>query len=102
MVFILLADLGGLSHALFQEAKEMSEQTIELDCAPGGIRPGDLILGVLEGTGLEVRETTSRSFGNWVWDYSDVSKDVWDAAQPILEKRITALYKARRIRYGSW
>lgn len=80
----------------------MAEQIIELDCAPGGTRPGDLYPGVIEGTGLEVRGTTSRTFGNWIWDYSDVPKEIWDAAQPTLEKRITALYKAHRIRYGSW
>ena len=40
---------------------------LELDCPPGSPRPGDLLPGVLEGTGLEKspEDTTSRLFGNW-------------------------------------
>jgi len=79
----------------------MSEQTIEIDCAPGG-RPDHLYPGVIEGTGLGSREPVSRTFGNWVWDYSDVSKETWEVAQPILKQRITALYNQGRIRYAKW
>lgn len=77
-------------------------QTIELDCAPGGLRPGDLINGVIEGTGLESREPVGKLFGNWTWDYSDVPAETWKQVQPVLKQRITALYNAGDIRYGSW
>jgi hypothetical protein len=80
----------------------MADQTIELDCAPGLPRPGALIEGVLEGTGLPVRDTTSRFFGNWTWDYSDIPAEKWAEVKPILKQRIEALYHAGRIRYGSW
>jgi hypothetical protein len=80
----------------------MAEQTIELDCAPGAPRPGDLIGSVIEGTGLEPRDTVGRFFGNWTWDYSDVPADTWKKIQPILKERITALYHRGAIRYGSW
>jgi hypothetical protein len=80
----------------------MTEQTIELDCAPGGIRPGDLIGGVIEGTGLELQDTVGRFFGNWTWNYEDVSPEVWEAAKPTLKERIVALYNSGAIRYGSW
>ena len=80
----------------------MAEQTIELDCAPGAPRPGDLIGGVIEGTGLEARKDVSRFFGNWIWDYSDVPAEVWKKVQPVLKERITALYNRGAIRYGSW
>ena len=80
----------------------MAEQTIELDCAPGGIRPGDLIEGVIVGTGLEPRDTVGRFFGNWTWNYEDVPREVWEAAKPILKERIVALYNSGVIRYGSW
>ena len=80
----------------------MSEQTIELDCAPGSPRPGDLIGGVIKDTGLPKREEVSRFFGNWVWDYKDIPEGKWEKAIPILEERITALYHSGRIRYGSW
>lgn len=77
-------------------------QSIELDCPPGDPRPGDLIDGVLEGTGLTAGETTARVFGNWVWEF-DVPQDKWEQEiQPIIQPRIEALYHAGRIRYGSW
>lgn len=78
------------------------EKTIELDCPPGGIRPGDLINKVIEGTGLELKEPISCLFGNWTWDYSEVSDEEWVKIQPILEERITELYNNKLIRYGSW
>ena len=80
----------------------MSDQTIELDCAPGYPRPDDLIKGVIEGTGLESRDDVSRIMGNFTWDYSDVSSEVWAKARLILKKKITELYNKGTIRYGSW
>jgi hypothetical protein len=78
------------------------QRTIELDCPPGSPRPGDLIAEVIEGTGLELRDTVSRFFGNWKWDYNDVSQEEWDKLKPILRERIKALYQRGVIRYGSW
>ena len=80
----------------------MSEQTIELDCAPGGPRPGDLIGQVIEGTGLPSREPVGKFFGNWTWDYGDVPPEQWKAAQAITRPRIIELYETGKIRYGSW
>ena len=77
-------------------------QTIELDCPPGPIRPGDLIDAVIEGTGLPKRAECSSFFGNWVWDYSDIDPEVWAKAQLTTEARITDLYRTGIIRYGSW
>ena len=77
-------------------------QTIELDCAPGGTRPGHLIEDVIKGLDLPLREPVSKVFGEWTWDYSDVPETTWEKAKPILEQRITALYNEGRIRYGSW
>lgn len=77
-------------------------QTIELDCEPGAARPDTHIGEVLAGTGIPVKEPISKVFGNWMWDYKDVPKDVWEAAKPKFEERIKALYNSGRIRYGSW
>lgn len=77
-------------------------QTIELDCAPGGIRPGDLIEGVIEGTGLPKKETVGRFFGNWMWDYSEIPHEEWMRIRPILKERVVKLYNSGVIRYGSW
>jgi hypothetical protein len=78
------------------------EQTIELDCPPGNSRPGDLIEGVLEGTGLKVKDPVSKFFGNWTWDYSEVPAEEWVKVRAITKPRIQALYHAGLIRYGSW
>lgn len=77
-------------------------QTIELDCAPGTPRPGDLIGGVIKGLGLESKEPVAKFFGNWTWDYSDVPKEKWEKIRPTLKARITELYNEGFIRYGSW
>lgn len=80
----------------------MAMQTIELDCAPMTPRPDEYIEGVIEGTGLPLREKVSTFFGNWTWDYTDIDPAVWEAARPILKERIKALYHNGCIRYGSW
>ena len=78
------------------------EQTINLDCAPGNPRPGDLIGGVIAGLDLPAREPVSKFFGNWCWNYSDIAEDVWNKARPVLKERITQLYNKGLIRYGDW
>ena len=81
---------------------EQKTQTIELDCPLGPTRPGDLIMGVIEGTGLPFRETILRFFGEWTWDYNDIPEEVWLKVKPILKERITSLYNRGIIRFGSW
>lgn len=77
-------------------------ETIEIDCTPGNPRPGDLIDGVLEGTGLTAGETIARCFGLWVWQF-DVERDEWEKrVQPIVEPRLKALYERGLVRYASW
>jgi hypothetical protein len=84
------------------------EKSIELDCAPGNLRPGDLILSVVAGTALEGRPeaqpdaTVMRLFGNWRWEFPGVPDDVWLSIRPVLEERVKKLYHGGLIRYGSW
>lgn len=80
----------------------MSEQTINLDCPPGAMRPGDFIERVIADTGLPYREPVSMFFGNWCWDYTDIPADTYNAARPILKERIVKLYADGFIRYGDW
>jgi hypothetical protein len=79
-----------------------AQQSIELDCPPGGIRPSDLIADVIKDTGLPTREPVAKVFGNWTWVYDDIPKEQFDAAKPLLKERITKLYNRGTIRYGSW
>ena len=80
----------------------MANKTIQLDCDPFSPRPDTFIGDVIKGTGLEKRETISRLFGNWTWDYSDVSDETWKKIKPTLERRIRKLFEEGFIRYGSW
>ena len=77
------------------------EQSIELDCAPGMVRPGILISSVIEGTGLPLREANGKLFGNWKWLYPEIPEEEWKKIQPILKERIENLYRNGTIRYGS-
>jgi hypothetical protein len=77
-------------------------QTIEIDCVPATPRPDSYIEGIIEGTGLELKEPSDKSFGMWTWDYSEVPNEKWKEIQPILKERITKLYRNGNIRYGSW
>jgi hypothetical protein len=82
-------------------------ETIELDCPPGGIRPWDLIDGVVKGTIIEPMITDENRdqgafFGHAEWVF-DVPRDKWVAeVQPVIKPRIEALYHSGTIRYGSW
>jgi len=78
--------------------------TIELDCPPGGILPGDLIADVIEGTGLPERDPVSKVFGQWTWEYGDVEgiAALWPNIKPKLKERIEKLYHRGVIRFGSW
>lgn len=81
----------------------MTEQSIELDCPPGSPRPGDLILNVLKGTGLESKiPEPSMCFGNWKWNFSEVPEEKWVEVKKVIKPRITKLYNSGVIRYGSW
>lgn len=77
-------------------------QTIEIDCRPMTPRPDSYIEGVIEDTGLPLRDPVAKCFGNWTWDYSDVSPEEWKKAQELTAPRIKRLYDEGYIRYGSW
>lgn len=90
---------NGIVHQLGQEE---TEQTIELDCAPGDPRPDVYLPGILEGTGIEPVEKCSAIFGNWTFNFSHVPKEKWKECQPIFKERIKELHSKGYIRYGSW
>ncbi len=81
--------------------------SIELDCAPGLPRPGDLIGGVLEDTGLteEDFDTGLPLFGHQTWILKeDPEKDkLFEKAKYLqIKPRVIALFNQGAIRYGTW
>jgi hypothetical protein len=84
----------------------LKTHTIELDCPPGFPRPGDLIGGVLEGTGLTLEdhfeEDVPKSFGNWTYVLKKEYISLYEEARPKIKERVHDLYNRGRIRYGSW
>jgi hypothetical protein len=85
---------------------ESEYQTVDLDCPPGGIRPWDLIAGVMEGTGIELRPDDTAPghamFGHREWTFK-CERERWvNEVQPIIKPRIEALFNNGTIRYGSW
>lgn len=77
-------------------------QQIEIDCAPGPVRPDAFYVNTIVGTGLPFREPTCKVFGCWTWDYSDLPLEVWERVTPILKERLTAFYLKGAIRFASW
>jgi len=86
------------------ETKEKKQYTIELDCPPGVTRPGDLLLSVLEGTGVAIdpQATVSRFFGNWMWQVPEAQREQYETQREKIAARIKTLYDRGVIRYGSW
>lgn len=81
---------------------EYIQQTIQLDCAPGAMRPDSLIGGVIKGTGLPKREAVSKFFGEYTFNYNDVDPKKWQKIKSVVKERVEELYHSGYIRYGSW
>ena len=78
----------------------MCKYTIGIDCPPGNPRPGDLIDQVNKNTGLPSRNTISRLFGAWIWDYSDIEniEMIWQQHSFTINNRLKKLYESGLIR----
>lgn len=87
-----------------QEVTKPEIFSIEIDCPPGSPRPGDLLPGVLEGTGLteEDFENTSRLFGNWEWQLSMGKNELYKSVRGTIKEKLVALYESGKARYVSW
>lgn len=77
-----------------------TEQEVHIECPPREPRPGDLIAGIIKGTGLPLREDVAefRLFSHWKWEYHDIPRENWEAAVPIMFRRLKRLYKKQAIR----
>lgn len=87
--------------------ERFQKYSIELDCPPGGIRPDDLIEGLLESTGLtlkDFRDSGTPFFGakHWLLQAEAGKDDLYTEKRDLIKERVTALYNQGFIRHGSW
>lgn len=84
----------------------MATYSIEIDCAPFTPRPDAYIGAVLEGSGLTPDDfnTGPPFFGCQAWALKEGEERAKQFAiyQPVFKQRVTSLYEAGKIRYGSW
>lgn len=77
---------------------------IGIDCPPGDPRPGDLLSGVLEGSGLAPAdfEEPSTLFGAWTWQLkrSPEREELFISRKPLFQTRLEVLLAAGTIRGG--
>jgi hypothetical protein len=69
-------------------------------------RPNDLIDAVLEGTGLDLSDfsTSHPFFGHqaWILKAGPEREEKFELARKTFKQRVSDLYDANVIRYGSW
>ena len=89
---------------LKQDNEEKLIKTIEIDCAPLGPRPDVYMKQICAETDLEYKKPyiSPVGFGNWEWDYSELSDEEWLKIKPKIGEMITNFYNQGSIRYGSW
>ena len=75
---------------------------LELDCPPFMARPDALLPCVLRGTGLATTESSTRTFGSWIYSFDHIEQEEWDKMLPLIASNIKGLYAEGRIRYGAW
>lgn len=73
---------------------------LEIGCAPGGIRPGDVLKQVIEGTCLEDKKPASTFFDDWTWYYDEISPEDFKKSIKIIMPKLKELYNKGVIRYG--
>lgn len=78
------------------------QYTLEIDCAPGHVRPGDLLPQVLKGTGIVLGEPQSRFFGCWQWVIPPEHVLAYSENRLVIETRLRELYERGAIRFAGW
>ena len=88
-----------------ENKKELSENfSLEIDCAPGGIRPDDILPSALNETEMKEEdfEITSKVFGNWTFIPLKEKEELYKTSQSKIAENLKSIYGSGRIRYASW
>lgn len=78
--------------------------TLTIDCKPGSLRPCDLLLKVLDGTGLCVDdfERPVSTFGEWVWSVKATSTEAYENSRTSIGEALKQMREIGLIRYAGW
>lgn len=98
---IVAISLRCLSKSKIKKDVSAQQFYIEIDCAPGSLRPSFFLPSVLQGTGLQPKEPLVKFFGSWKFDYSHTPATVWREASPKIFANLSRLHLQGLIRYGS-
>ena len=84
------------------DKKQQLQQFIALGGAFMVTNPDDMLQAALTDTDLPLRQPTSKTFGIWRFDYSDIPRATWERELLTIQRNLTALRTAGSIRYCSW
>lgn len=75
---------------------------MEIDCAPGSLRPDDCMSGMCTTLGLEPADFTLRSkvFGCWVYEYTGANIGYIKTMRSDMLEYLRAMYDTGSIRYA--
>lgn len=81
--------------------KKVIFKRINIDCAPGSIRPDNILCRAIKETSLLETDFTevSRCFGNWTWT---IPMDKYMPHQKAIGEKLKAFYEMGAIRYAAW
>lgn len=87
---------------------------IEIDCAPGPIRPNKYYKLIMEellknsnkeikdwSTKLIDQEPITKKFGEWCW-YLEIDSNIYSTVQNIFKEKLIEFHNDNKIRYASW
>jgi hypothetical protein len=78
--------------------------TIQIDCAPGTVRPEYHFTALCEKIGMKEDEfeLVSKFFGEWTWKVKHEAIEKYKSQQEVVKEFLTNLYKRGDIRFASW
>ena len=75
---------------------------LEIDCAPGPIRPDVYAQVICSKHNIEYKEPVTKFFGNWVWDLpTSFPEELLTATADTVMVYLKELYERNNIRYGA-
>ena len=75
---------------------------VNIDCAPGPIRPNTYFEVICSKLGIEYFEPVNKFFGNWTWMLLTLTDEQLEVYSEFVPGYLKGLYESGKIRYASW